>query len=179
MFGRVALEFPLEAMRSNRLTPEQLFKSRLGDWRLASMRPANHPRLLLNRYTQLVKESPRWPDSLRHLPVKKGTKPLDPFQTAKYRRLWLREIAENLRKKVFVRLPLGRIDTIVADMALPILSADRGDEFYSHWYHWKPGNFPMSLAQTLRQQSAERGLRLPLSNGLQQGLLQMIYEERI
>ena len=178
VFGRIALEFPLEAMRSNRLTPEQLFKSQLGDWRLASMRPANHPRSLLSFYTQLVEEYPRWPDSLRHLPIKVGTKPLDPFQTAKYRRLWLREMAENLREKVFVRLPPGRVDTIVADMALPILSADRGDDFYSHWYHWKPGSFPMSLAQTLRQQSAERGLRLPLCNGLQQGLLQLIYEER-
>ena len=105
MFGRIALEFPLEAMRSNRLTPEQLFKSQLGDWRLASMRPANHPRSLLSFYTQMVEESPRWPDSLRHLPIKEGIKPLEPFQTAKYRRLWLREMAENLREKVFVRLP--------------------------------------------------------------------------
>ena len=47
VFGRIALEFPLDAMRNNRLTPEQLFKSQLGDWRLASMRPANHPALYL------------------------------------------------------------------------------------------------------------------------------------
>lgn len=178
VFGRIALEFPLDEMRSNRLTPEQLFNSQLGDWRLASMRPANHPRSLLTRYTHLVRESPRWPDSLRHFPVEEGSNALDPFQTAKYRRLWLREMAENLCEKVFLGLPLGRVDTIVADMALPILSADRGDDFYSHWYHWKPGNFPVSLAQNLRQQLAERGLRLPLSNGLQQGLLQLIYEER-
>ena len=177
-FARIALEYPLAAMRGGRLSSEALFSSRAGEWRLAATRPASNPRTRLSQYLDLLRECPRWPQALRQLPIAMPSERFDPLQTQSFRKLHLREILECLRREAFPGLPVRLVDTLAVDVVLPLLSADRGWNLFAHWYHWHPGSFPDALVRFLRQQCAERGLRVPLGNGLQQGLLQLLNESR-
>ncbi len=178
VFARIALEFPLEAMRGGDFSGEHLFESQRGRWRLAATRPASHPRMRLTQYLKLIQERPQWPDSLRGVPLSVQDGAFDPCGTVSFRKARLRVTVEALRERVFSVMPKGVVDTLAADMALPVLAADGGGDLYGHWYHWPPGSFPEALARVLRQQCAERGLRVPLGNGLQQGLLQLLNEAR-
>ena len=82
---------------------------------------------------------------------------------------------QNLFQNIFSE---SLVSTLAADMFLPMLAAKTSKVIHPFWYHWFPGNFPESLARFLRDQCSERGIKVPLSNGLQQGLLKMINELR-
>ena len=179
VFAKVALDYSFDKMRQDLPSAEHLYESRRGEWRLAGLRPFNHPKLRLQQYIDLFGENPDWPELLHSMSPIQSSVPFNPMNTASFRKNSpVRKSVQSIIRMICPHLPNTLVNTLIADVFLPLLSAKRGDEFFPPWYHWHPGNFPKSLAYFLRHQCAKRGIKVPLCNGLQQGLLQLINEAK-
>ena len=178
VFAKIALDHTIEQMREQTPSAEMLFNSRKGEWKLAGLRPANQPKARLGQYLDLLNEIPDWPGALRSLELPLPPESFDPIQTARFRKDFLRQVSGRLGQTILPGMSFGIANTLVADVFLPLLAADSDAELFPHWYHWQPGNFPEALVTFLRQQCAERGIRVPLGNGLQQGILQLLNEAK-
>jgi hypothetical protein len=179
VFAKIALDYSYDKMRHNAPSAEHLYESQKGEWRLAGLRPFNHPKARLQQYLDLLKENPDWPQMLHSMSPIPDPDPFTPVQTSFFRKTSLvRKSAMSILHRICPRLSDALVNTLIADVFLPLLSAKRGDDLFPIWYHWHPGNFPESLACFLRHQCAQRGIQVPLGNGLQQGLLQLINEAK-
>jgi len=180
VFAKIALNHPIEAWVKGRVTAEGLFAEGNGEWRLAGLRPAAHPRSRFQQYLNLVQQQPEWPRNLLDWDLLKVVKKFAPEETSGFRRKQgLTNRLRQLKSELFQdTLSESMISTLAADMFLPMLASRKALNLFPYWYHWFPGNFPQPLAKFLRDQLAERGIKVPLSNGLQQGLLKMINELR-
>jgi hypothetical protein len=176
-FAKIALEYPLSEWVGGDLTPGDLFANYAGEWRLSGILPAGHPRVRLQQYFDLVSVQPNWASRLLELPLTNEAQ-FDASMTAHFRRNHeLSKLLKNLRSDVFNNIfSEALVSTLAADMFLPMLSAQGSHTMEPYWYHWFPGNFPEPLAKFLRHQCVERDIKVPLSNGLQQGLLKMMNE---
>ena len=179
IFAKLALQYPLNVWTAGKVKADDLFAEGAGEWRLAGVLPAGHPKSRLHQYMELIASNPKWPKVLKELRLKNVAKK-QPSETSMFRRDYeLKKVLQKLRLNVFQNVfSESLISTLAADMFLPMLSAERSLSLEPYWYHWFPGNFPDSLAKFLRDQCSERGIKVPLSNGLQQGLLKMINELR-
>lgn len=155
------------------LDPESLFESMRGEWKLAGVRPANHPRARLRAYAELVRRRPGWPgetrDFLIALPRAGAETTMD---TAAFRKgVGMRALRTILAEEKLAGTVGGsRLDTLMADALLPWAAAITGRDFFDHWSHWPLGDAPDNTPKLL----AAAGLTGPgtvLSNGLFQGLL--------
>ncbi|MDR1817947.1 MAG: DUF2851 family protein [Puniceicoccales bacterium] len=185
----LALAHPSARMRGARA--DALFDERREEWKLAGLRPANHPLRRLRQYLDLLGARPDWPARLAawgaNLPGRNGA--LLPPETVRFRRaLRLPDVARNLSTAVFADTIGGtRMHTLTVDALLPLLAAraiERGGETgiepetcERHWFHWWLGDVPDRLAADLRPELPAEG-RFPLiiANGLFQGLLQLGHE---
>ena len=75
--ARLALEFPLARWTEwHGRDADALYALQRGAWRLSGVRPANHPRIRLQQYLQLVAACPDWPArvaaALQELPQQPG-----------------------------------------------------------------------------------------------------------
>ena len=179
VFAKVALAYPLNEWKAGCFSVEELYAQFDGEWRLAGLRPAAHPKVRLTQYLGLVSEQSNWPVKLLALHFE-TMNDKSPSETAIFRRQFeLKRLLISLKENAFKNhLSDSMISTLAADMILPLLETKLNISLFPYWYHWFPGNFPQPLAKFLRDQLAERGIKVPLSNGLQQGLLKMINELR-
>jgi len=72
---------------------------------------------------------------------------------------------------VFEQVNGSKLDTLVCDGFLPLLSARSGCDFSALWFHWFPGNAPESVIKSLKQLQTTQPRRYPLCNGWTQGIL--------
>ncbi len=179
-FSRLALRFPLARMQELTLSSEQLFEETLGEWKLAGLRPSNHPLLRLEQYLYLVKQIPQWPEILASVGIRASQCEFKPADTSLFRRTHrMGAVCSSLYMDAFAgAFPAGMFKTLCSDVLIPMIAAQTGANLFDWWYHWHPGNFPESLSRFLRQQCTERGLHAPLGNGLQQGLLKLLDDLR-
>ena len=172
--ARLALRFSPSTMLL--LSPEKLYESEAGNWRLSGTRPANLPLTRLKQYCSLLTENPAWMRELKRcllalpdtsdLPAGLGTK--------RFRKeggmSFLRKL---IAEEIFAGAIGGtRLDTLMADVFFPLVSAETETDLSAWWFHWFLGDAPGSLPKTLRE-SGLCSREQVHCNGLFQGLIQI------
>jgi len=71
------------------------------------------------------------------------------------------------------RISGSKLDTLICDGFLPLLSARSGADLSGLWFHWFAGNAPEILGKTLKGLEILETRRFPKSNGWLQGLLKI------
>ncbi len=158
----------------------RLFESVSG-WKLAGLRPANHPRKRIAEYLQLLQRKADWASRLqtyffenaKHLPVSQ-------IPTAAYRK----QIRLTQMRAEIVSI-LGsvwngpKLDTLVVDVFLPLLIAQdsrSGEALGQLWYHWFAGDAPEAWRLFLDSCHLLSDRAHPISNGAYQGAFLALLE---
>lgn len=142
-------------------------------WTTSGVRPANHPKIRLEQYINWISVHINWHDVLLGLADSLPKGPLGSGTTAEYRKT---EGVAGLQIQFFENV-VGRsvsgpkLDTLICDGFLPLLSAETEADFGALWFHWFAGNAPRKLGTDLRKLGVLDPRRFPLSNGWIQGLL--------
>jgi Protein of unknown function (DUF2851) len=142
-------------------------------WSLQGVRPANHPRRRLQQYQRWVTISPDWPERLAQFVMDPpaGAFAEQPTKEARHR------LAVPARREKLMRGLLGgavggtRLDTLLCDGFLPLLTARDGSELFPLWFHWFLGDVPDLVRRTLPRLGLSDGREQPLCHGYAQGLL--------
>ena len=151
-----------------------LFADLRGRWKLAGVRPANHPLARLESYVMLCRRRPHWQtDLLLTLAAAPRVPPTD--DTAAFRReTRLGELRRHILREVLAGAIGGtRADTLMIDAILPWAAACDARHLYPHWFHWPLGDAPERTAAILRRMDLA-GPGRPVCNGLFQGLLGLV-----
>ena len=174
----LALKYPLAAWAKHAPLPGLLFEEEKGRWKLAGLRPANHPRLRLEQYAKVVAAQPDWPQALLRIAKDwpEGATAVEdsgPFR----RRHNLTALRKRVAQEVFAGVWQGaRLDTLIGDVLLPLTAAQANRELFAVWFHGFPGDAPPAYAKFLRQTEILDRRAQPLCHGLLQGALQMFLE---
>jgi len=174
--NQLAERYPIDAM--TRRSPAELFEEIYDQWRLAGLRPANHPRVRLGQYRALLESNVDWPRALERW-AGKWVGQVSPTQsTAKVRRNFgFTPLRKELADNVLARAVTGpRMDTLVIDAFLPLLAAHREQDLFGAWHHWFPGDAPDALIHFLREANITDS-KQPRCNGLLQGALQRFFTQ--
>jgi hypothetical protein len=174
----LSLKYPLASWAARAPEPGAMFHEEQGRWKLAGLRPANHPRRRLEQYAKVVAARPDWPTALaalaRELP--EGATAVEgsgPFR----RRHRLTVLRQRIAREIFDDVWHGaRLDTLIGDVLLPLISAQTNRELFALWFHGFPGDAPPTFAKFLRQAAVLDARQQPLSHGLLQGALQIFSE---
>lgn len=148
---------------------DALFNEMTGRWKLAGVRPANHPRVRLEAYSRLALNRPDWPSAALEffsaLPHAAG-------DTANFRKhAGLPRLREILAEEILGGAMGGtRLDTLAVDSLIPWAQAASGRDLEIYWRHWPMGDAPAAVPKTLAILGLT-GPGRPASNGLFQGLL--------
>jgi hypothetical protein len=71
-----------------------------------------------------------------------------------------------------------RIENLVCDGFLPLLTAYNGQDLFHYWYHWFSGDVPSALKRVLRSVGGRASKPGPSCNGGFQGLLRCMLENQ-
>lgn len=178
--GSLALEFPLKAMRKAGLTATDLFTRQKGSWKLSGIRPANHPRVRLHQYLELVERNPNWPTELLRL-IEGLTEETQEENSTDFRRKTnLQQFRMDLQRVGFSGcVGVSRLNTLVCDVFLPLGAEVLGQDFFPRWFHWWGGDIPEGLSAFLKQCQILDVCRYPNCNGWNQGAIQLLLEENL
>ena len=164
----ISLSHKLSELSGYRINVETLFHEREGEWKLAGLRPANHPKNRLAQYLDLVKANPSWPTRLSACPMAPGHAGVGDRKS-----LMISELRKYFAADVLSgKIGGSRLDTLVVDGFLPLLAAKQNTDLFPYWFHWYAGDFPVKLKNFLRSaEIAGPGTGEAFSNGLLQGAL--------
>lgn len=174
---RLAAKYPLERMRADSLTADELFAEESEGWKLNGLRPANHPRRRLAQYLEIVQQQPHWPNCLEAC-FKTFPRGADiSLPTSEFRKVVaLAALKSELRESVFSgALAEARLNTMVVDALLPLATAAGLLEGFPYWLHWSPGDSPDALRRFLKH-AGVTNRQHPQSNGWNQGALALFLE---
>lgn len=178
--ARLALKFSPSAMML--AGADALFASAAGSWKLAGVRPANHPRARLAQYLALLEKNPAWTRLLREREndFARAAEKISPLSEnfllgKKFR------VAANISalhkifaEEIFAGTIGGtRLETLICDAIFPLCAADAGTDLFPLWFHWFIGDAPAKTAKILREAELVSRER-PICNGAFQGLLQIL-----
>jgi len=168
---RLAAHYPLPAWRSAGIDVDELFAAEASRWRIAGLRPANHPRRRLGQYREMMQTHPDWPDRLADC-LKKIPRVDAALSTPAFRKaVGLPKVRSMLSELIFSNM-IGekRLNTLVVDAVLPLASAAGMIDGKGCWMHWNPGDRPDALPRFLKHSGVTHRQR-PQSNGWNQGAL--------
>jgi len=164
----ISLSHTLSELTGSQKNAETLFDEREGEWKLAGLRPANHPKARLVQYLDLVEARPTWPARLLTISCDALGGELVGRKSLKLSCLRKRVATDVLSDKIGG----SRLDTLVVDAFLPLLSAKQNIDLFPYWFHWYAGDFPVKLKNFLHTaEIAGPGTSEAYSNGLLQGTL--------
>lgn len=174
--SRLALRYPLsewaKRVRRGSCSPtEEFYESADGEWRLAGLRPANHPRKRIAQYCEMVRRHGDWPERLRRelaaWPEGDGAASTPSFRKAHA----LRERFDGLRRNILGEgIGEKRAHTLMIDAFLPLAEAAGLMDAEACWRHWWPGDHPDALRRFFKQAELT-SRRQPATNELVQGAL--------
>ncbi len=174
--SELAQEFNLASMGSE--SAEALFELKREQWKLAGLRPSNHPRRRLEQYLTLIQTKPDWPEILR-----RWGEGLNGFfdDGRSTRQIRSAHCFSSMRQALAENVLSGcvggsRMDTLVIDGFLPLLAAHTGRDLAGWWFHWAGGDIPDRLLKFL-QHSQIYTTRQPVCNGFNQGGLELLIRE--
>lgn len=183
----IAHRYSLERMLEKVPGVDELYGTQ--EWKLAKLRPANHPRKRLEQYTGLVARggnwTRRWLAQAEGLPYRKSD-----LGTSAYRKLLgMGPLSTNIKEEVFMGGVSGsRFHTLMIDGLLPLASAYLGRDFFNIWHHWYSGDMPSAVLQLLKASKLLEGgppsprLRRDViinCNGLNQAILHLLVESSL
>lgn len=177
----IALKWPLKKMAKDKITAEGLYESQEGKWKLADLRPQNHPLKRLKQYLRLLAENPEWPAKwemkLKELVSSEASSKTGAFR----KRNRLSELLMYAKEELFRGIFSGtRLNTILIDALIPLASGHKGKgRFFDYWFHWFSGDVPECLGDLLKASKVLNPPEQPLCNGLNQGMLQVLIEEKV
>lgn len=156
---------------------EKLYCEPQGQWKLAGLRPANHPRKRLQQYCALVAEQSAWPTQLGALLAGLNLPGVEASTKVYRRHSDLARFRNRTRDDVFQGTIGGtRLHTLLGDALLPLWAADTGRDAFGPWFHGFPGDYPEVLAGFLKQAEIVDGKQWPMCHGWVQGALQVLIE---
>jgi hypothetical protein len=164
----LSLSHSLSELPGSQIDAKTLFNERAGEWKLAGLRPANHPQNRLVQYLDLVNARPDWPTRLLECSFN------PPRGASSHRKsLMISELKKHLAADILAgKIGGSRLDTLVVDGFLPLLSAKQNTDLFPYWFHWYAGDFPAKLKNFLHTaEIAGPGTSEAYSNGLLQGAL--------
>lgn len=174
----IAVQYPLNSMISNTPTAPDLFLSQKPNWKLAKVRPQNHPLKRLAQYLNLIKENPNWPSIWKDF---SSTLPShgSPENTSLYRKKFqLSNIHSHIQKDILAQSVSGtRFNTILIDALLPLASVYLNKDLFSIWFHWFPGDIPSNVASFLNPDFF-CSKKQAYCNGINQAILQLFIKNR-
>ena len=178
---QLAMRYPLAVMLSGHRDSEEYFHELKGLWKLSGTRPSNHPRKRLQQYLQILDGECSWPRRLLHCRAHIAPASSNRLDTATFRRIYkMKEKRATMGKEVLTSALSGtRLNTIICDAFLPLLSAQREQDLFDWWLHWYGGDVPDSCRRLLREIDLIDGRRWPTSNGACQGILQHLLDSVI
>lgn len=174
--SNIATDYPAELF--GRESIEDIFASQTDNWKLAGMRPANHPRKRLGQYQALLEQKPDWMRQLQAWGLSQrligGSFSTNTRAYRKRKRMALqrKEICEQILK---CSIGGTRFDTLMIDALIPMLAVNDPQAWFSLWFHWFPGDMPDPVTHMLRDCDII-GPRQPRCNGWQQGIWQICLE---
>ncbi len=170
----LACRYPISEIACR--NPGDLYREMNDVWKLAGLRPANHPLKRLKQYLDMLRVNPDWPLRLAAYCFPEGD--MEPETSAARKRYRLKQIHDRLQNTLFAMQFSGtRFETLMVDVCLPLLAVERNKEFFGLWYHWWGGDVPEQLSRFIDLLEI-RDQRNPFCNGLNQASLQMILEQR-
>ena len=172
----ISLSHTLRELYGSQINAETLFHEREGEWKLAGLRPANHPKVRLVQYLDLVNACPDWPARLLTLSCDaSGGEPVT------RKSLEISRLRERIATDVLSgKIGGSRLDTLVVDGLLPLLSAKKNTDLFPYWFHWYAGDFPTKFKTFLRSaEIAGPGTGEAFSNGLLQGALAYFLQKNL
>ena len=169
--ARLALQYPLSEFAKSERTAEALFEGFAEDWRLSGLRPANHPRLRLQQYLEVLEQQPDWPERLAELLKELAPVIVEGSSRAFRQEHALAKLQQVISKNVFSdEIPMGKLNTLICDALLPLATAAGHCEGRAYWLHWYPGDAPDALRRFLKHAQIT-DFHNPQSNGSNQGAL--------
>lgn len=177
---RVATTVSLAELREAPPDLESLYEIGGGMWTTRGTRPANYPRLRLEQYLYWVAENPDWPRALERWA---STGPVDGTIASEPTGV-VRRAAEmpGLKREIGAStcsdcVGGSKLDTLICDGFLPLLSARKAISFRKLWFHWYAGNAPKEASSSLRKLGVIEPKTFPLANGWAQGLLNLRHSQ--
>ncbi|MDD2763369.1 MAG: DUF2851 family protein [Opitutaceae bacterium] len=172
---KVAVRAPLADWAGGTVAVDALFVAERAAWSRQGLRPANHPRVRLGQYAVWTHAQPTWPGQLLKLADALAILPPEgrAWPTALVRRrLDLPALRARFACEIAAEAIGGtRLDNLVCDGFLPLLSAWTSADYFPLWFHWFMGDLPPRLASVLKALGIFDGSSQPACHGLAQGLL--------
>lgn len=172
---KIAMRVPPEQWRCDGPWLDALFESERTAWSLQGARPANHPRVRLRQYAAWIRAVPDWPARLERLGTGLPDLPTGhrSFCTPDWRKLCT---LARLRERIAGEIVGGgvggtRLDNLICDGFLPLMSARTARSRSGLWFHWYPGDLPPHLRTALRSLGLFAGRTQPACHGFAQGLI--------
>ena len=175
----IGQRYPLDLMAAGGRDEKFYFEIVLDQWKLAGLRPANHPRSRLRQYLRILKECPEWPEKLIVSEESWYNNNCEGItDTQKFRKLYRLKKWKNFFAGEILANEIGgnRLHTIICDGFLPLLAAAHDHDLFACWFHWYGGDFPLSLRKFVMNSGLCDARVWPLSNGMYQGALQFLIE---
>lgn len=156
------------------ISVEDIYKEFEGRWTLKGLRPSNYPRRRLTQYHELIRKVLSYPENLRRVIVEYDLAEKIGMETRDYRKTrCLSELRGRLEQEVFGgEIRSTRLDTLIVDGLLPLMSVELGVDMYGAWRHWYGGDISKQIEELLKA-SKIGGVR---SNGINQGMLELVIE---
>lgn len=169
---RVAGRWPLWEWRAGGVDPERAYEEEAPGWSLHGVRPANHPRKRLQQYARWTARVGAWPDRLVEMSEDLPGVALEGETRALRRREALAEVRAKFGRELCGgELGGTRLDNLICDGLLPLLSARTGRRLAGLWYHWFTGDQPAFVAPAMRQVGLAGSPAACSCHGAAQGLL--------
>ncbi len=164
----ISLSHTLSELSGSQMNAETLFHEREGEWKLAGLRPANHPKARLVQYLDLVEARPTW--SARLLTISCDA---SGGESVTRKSLGISRLRDRIATDVLSeKIGGSRLDTLVVDGFLPLLAAKKNTDLFPYWFNWYAGDLPTKLKTfLLMAEMAGPGTGEAFSNGLLQGAL--------
>ncbi len=174
---RIAAAHPLAEWQRGVASLDEWHESESGAWSVQGVRPANRPRTRLRQYAAWVAARADWPGLLievgKVLPLAGMAAATGGARKAHGIIGWRDKISAEICAGAIAGT---RLDNLVCDGFLPLLTAQGGVDLGGLWFHWYPGDLPPMLAQALRALGMMGTRGQPASHGLNQGLLGWLLE---
>ncbi len=176
----IATHYPLSSLVQNPPSVQELFSFQEGNWKLAKLRPANHPKKRLQQYLSLVQKNPKWPFHYLNCIQKLSVSKFSSQNTVSFRKnIGMSELQSVIKNQILAETISGtRFHTVVIDALLPIATVHLNKDFFNLWFHWQGGDIPSNVSTFLNPTNIINKNQ-PSCNGFNQAVIQLFIESQI